>query len=63
MDQFVADQVLSWYERLERSVLDFGERVPLAVENEALKAPMLASALIDACSLLDSMFRDMTPES
>jgi hypothetical protein len=62
MDQFVANEVLRWYERLERSVLEFGERVPLTVENETLKAPILASALIDACSLLDSMFRDMTPD-
>jgi len=63
VDQFVADQVLCWYERLERSVLEFGERVPLTVENETLKSPILASVLIDACSLLDSMFRDMTPGS
>ena len=60
MDQFVANEVLCWYERLERSVLKFGEGVPLTVENETLKAPILASILIDACSLLDSMFRDMT---
>jgi hypothetical protein len=60
MDQFVANEVLCWYERLERSVLEFGEGVPLTVENETLKAPILASILIDACSLLDSMFRDMT---
>jgi hypothetical protein len=63
MDQFVADQVLSWYERLERSALEFGEHVPLTSENETLKAPILASVLIDACSLVDSMFRDMTPVS
>jgi hypothetical protein len=62
MDQFVANEVLRWYERLERSVLEFGERVPLTTENETLKAPILASVLIDACSLLDSMFRDMTPD-
>lgn len=63
MDQYVADQVLCWYERLERSVLEFGEHVTLTSENETLKAPVLASILIDACSLVDSMFRDMTPVS
>jgi hypothetical protein len=62
MDQFVANEVLCWYERLERNILEFGERVPLTVENETLKAPILASVLIDACSLLDSMFRDMTSD-
>ena len=62
MDQFVANEVLRWYERLEQSVMEFGERVPLTVENETLKAPILASVLIDACSLLDSLFRDMTPD-
>lgn len=63
MNQFVADQVLCWYERLERSVLEFAQYVPLTSENERLKAPVLAGVLIDACSLLDSMFRDMTPGS
>lgn len=60
MDEFIANEVLCRYERLERSVLEFGERVPLTVENESQKAPILASALIDASSLLDSIFRDMT---
>lgn len=36
--------------------------MPLTVVNERLNAPILASVLIDACSLLDSMFRDMTSD-
>ncbi len=63
MDDYVADQVLRWYERLERGVLEFAEKVPLTQENENLRAPFLATILIDSCSLLDSIFRSRTPES
>lgn len=49
MDQFVADEVLRWYERLERIVLEFGELVPLTVENEALKAPINPSECLNRC--------------
>lgn len=63
MNEYVADQVLRWYERLERDILDFAEHVPLTPQNEDLQAPFLATTLIDACSLLDSVFRDMTDKS
>ncbi len=56
------NQVLAWYERLERDTLEFGEKVPLTPQNESLQSPFLATTLIDACSLLDSVFRDMTPD-
>ncbi len=63
MDEYAADQVIRWYERLERSIIDFADRVPLTSQNDALQAPFLATILIDACCLLDSVFRNMTPET
>lgn len=62
MDDYTLDQVLVWYERIEREVLDISERVPLTLENESLKVPRLISSLMDACSLLDSVFRDRIPQ-
>ena len=58
VDEYTFDQVFAWYERIEREVLEFSERVPLTAENETLKAPRLISCLMDSCGLLDSVFRD-----
>ena len=63
MDDYVADQVLQWYERLERGIMDFAKHVPLTSQNEDIQAPSLATILTDACSLIDSVFRNMTSES
>jgi hypothetical protein len=60
LDEYTADQLVRWYERLEKGVLVFGEHVPLTEANEALPVPVLASYLLDACGLIDSIFRDMT---
>lgn len=62
MDEYTSEQVLLWYERIEKSVLDFIARVPYNQENKNIQAPILASYWIEACALLDSVFRDMTPE-
>jgi hypothetical protein len=62
MDEFAAGQLLDWYERIESGILTFAEHVPLVSENDGFQAPMLASYLIDAAGLIDSVFRDMTKE-
>ncbi len=62
MDEYVTDQVLCWYERIERGILDFMERVPLLPQNEDSPAPVLITHLMDTCGLLDSVFRDLTPD-
>ena len=41
VDEYALDQVLAWYERIEREVLEFSERVLLTTENETLKAPSI----------------------
>lgn len=58
MEEYIVDQVFAWYERIEREILDFSERVPLTIENETLKTPRLISCLMDACGILDSVFRE-----
>jgi hypothetical protein len=60
MDDYTGDQVLRWYERLENALLDFQTHVPLTLDNESLKVPVLASVLLDAGGLVDSVFRDLT---
>ncbi len=63
MDEYTGDQVLHWYERMEISILEFSKHVPLVQQNESLESPFLVSCLIDACGLLDSLFRDLVDES
>lgn len=63
MDEYVASEVLRWYERLERKILEFAEHVPLTPQNEDIQSPSLATPLIEACSLLDSVFRNMTDKT
>ena len=62
MDAYTADRLLDWYERIERGVLEFAQHVPLTEDREWLDFPLLASYLVDACGLIDSIFRDMTPD-
>ena len=62
MHEFIAGQLLDWYERIEKGVLTFAEHVPLGIDNENFEAPMLASYLSDAGGLIDSVFRDMTTD-
>ena len=62
MDDYTSSELLRWYERLERGILQFAEHVPLTPEHEQLDAPILVSCLMDACGLLDSVFRDMTSD-
>lgn len=57
MDEYTGDQVLRWYERLETSILEYSEHVPLVQTNENLESPFLVSCLMDACGLIDSLFR------
>ncbi|MFQ5882784.1 MAG: hypothetical protein ACE5I9_10000 [Candidatus Methylomirabilales bacterium] len=60
MDEYIAEQVLRWYERIERGILEFAEQIPLVPQNEGLEVPILITYLMDACGLLDSLFRDLT---
>lgn len=61
MDEYVSTELLRWYQRIEDQLLQFSEQVPFTIGNHALTVPVLASWIVDACGLIDSVFRDMTP--
>lgn len=63
MDEYTGDQVLRWYERLELSVLEYSEHVPLVQANDNLESPFLVSCLMDAGGLIDSLFRELVDDS
>lgn len=63
VDEYVQDQVLQWYERIEEQMLEFSKHVPMTEDSKAIPVPTSISWIMDACGLLDSVFRDLTPES
>ncbi len=63
MDEYTAEQVLRGYERIERSVSEFAEQIPLLPQNENIEPPSLITCMMDACGLIDSLLREMTPAS
>lgn len=62
MDDFDKDLVLQWYEELEDEMLDIMRYLPPAPENLKSFSPRLASLIMDACGLLDSILRQITPD-
>ena len=62
MDEYLIDQVLEGYNRIEAQILGFSQWVPLISENENLKAPIFTTCILDACGLLDSFFRGFLPD-
>lgn len=62
LDEYISAQLLEWYERIEDGILEFAEHVPLIHTNDVITSPRLASYLLDACGLIDSVFREMTPD-
>jgi hypothetical protein len=62
VDEYRIDQALKAYERIEDGLVEFSEHVPIVAANEGIQSPALISGIVDACGLLDSLFRDMTPD-
>lgn len=62
MDEYRVDQALRAYERIENGLIEFSEHVPIIAGNDAIQSPRLISYLVDACGLLDSTLRDLTPD-
>ena len=62
MDEYQTDQALRAYERIENELLKFSEHVPILNAHEKIESPGLIPFIVDACSLIDSLFRDMTPD-
>ena len=61
MEEFDKDQVIEWYNWLEELLLDIMKILPPAPGNLESYSPRLASIILDACGLLDSIFRQITP--
>ncbi len=62
MNDFEKDQVIQWYEWLEEHLLEIMKTLPPAPKNLKSYSPRLASLIIDACGLLDSVLRQITPD-
>lgn len=62
MDDFDKDLILQWYEDLEDRLLNIMRYLPPAPENLNSYSPHLASLIMDACGLLDSILRQITPD-
>ena len=62
MNDFEKDQVIQWYEWREEQLLDIMKTLPPAPKNLKSYSPRLASLILDACGLLDSILRQITPD-
>ena len=62
MDDFDKDQVLRWYEWLEAELLEIIKYIPPADQNLQTFSPRLATLIIESCGLLDSIFRQVSPD-
>jgi len=58
MDANGAELVLKWYLDLEARFESLLQTVPLTVDTEEVFLPSLSSIVLEACSLLDTVFRD-----
>lgn len=61
MDELDKDLTLQWYEWLEEQLLDIMKVIPPAEENFIAYSPRPASLIVDACGLLDSILRQVSP--
>ncbi len=62
MDEFERNSVTHWYEILEGRLLDFLQLVPPVETNLAVHSPHLAGIILEAAGLLDSVFREISPD-
>ena len=62
MDDFDKDQILQWYEWLEDELLQILKYIPPSEQNLRAFSPRLASLIVESCGLLDSIFRQISPD-
>jgi len=62
VDEYRIDQALQAFELIESKIVEFSKHVPIIVENERIESPSLIPVIINACGLIDSLFRDKTPD-
>src|SRR5882724_11407256 len=61
MDELDKDLTLQWYERLEGQLIDIMRLIPPTPENFTAYSPPIAGLIVDACGLLDSILRQVSP--
>jgi hypothetical protein len=62
MDAQTATTVLRWYEELEEQLGTFMKRIPPHGKNLQVWSPALATILVEACNLIESVFYHITPD-
>ena len=62
MDDSDKDQVLQWYGWLEEELLNILKYIPPSGQNLEAFSPQLATLIIESCGLLDSVFRQISPD-
>ena len=61
MDEATASNIIRWYEGLEEEVVEFLRYVPPQNQNMNVWSPRLATVIVEACGLIDSLFRYISP--
>lgn len=63
MTDLEAEQVVIWYRTLEGQLETFLKAVPLSDKNHDTHLPLLAPLIVEAGSLIDTVFREELPNS
>ena len=58
MTDLEAEQVVIWYKSLEAQLETFLKIIPLSYENRNIHLPLLAPLIVEAGSLIDTIFRE-----
>lgn len=62
MDEYEANSVVEWYQAIESELLEILAVVPPAKENLNAHSPRVAGIILESCGLLDSVFREISPD-
>lgn len=62
MDEYRINQARQAFERIESELVEFSKHVPIIPKNETIESPSLIPVIINACGLIDSLFRENTPD-
>jgi len=63
MDEVTAESAVLWCESIEEQLVSFIKKIPPIGANMNTWSPVLASIIVDACGLMDSIFRYFAPQS
>jgi len=61
MDEATAANIIRWYQGLEEKVVEFLKYIPPQNENMTIWSPQLATVIVEACAIIDSLFFYITP--